>query len=149
MDGVAQWRRWPNGGPRSVGASTPATCCSTRPRRCSRAKGFEGASLDEIADTAGYTRGAIYKHFAEKEELFLAVNKRFNERFLTGFLDLIDPGPRHRTSTWRQIAQAVARAAEPEIARFHVFGTEFNLYVMRNPEVQAAGGRAAARRSPR
>src|SRR6266513_2472536 len=54
-------------------------------------RGFEGASLDEIAETAGYTRGAIYKHFANKEELFLAVNKRFNERFLTGFLDLIDP----------------------------------------------------------
>ena len=35
------------------------------------AKGFEGASLDEIADTAGYTRGAIYKHFADKADLFL------------------------------------------------------------------------------
>src|SRR4051794_40450872 len=55
------------------------------------AKGFDGASLDEIADTAGFTRGAIYKHFANKEELFLDVNKRFNERFLTGFLDVIDP----------------------------------------------------------
>ena len=29
-------------------------------------KGFEGASLEEIADTAGYTRGAIYKHFGGK-----------------------------------------------------------------------------------
>ena len=31
---------------------------------------FEGASLDEIADEAGYTRGAIYRHFANKEDLF-------------------------------------------------------------------------------
>ena len=27
-------------------------------------KGFEGASLEEIAEAAGYTRGAIYKHFS-------------------------------------------------------------------------------------
>ena len=29
-------------------------------------KGFEGASLEEIAQRAGYTRGAIYKHFSSK-----------------------------------------------------------------------------------
>ena len=37
------------------------------------ARGFHGASLDEIAETAGSTRGAIYKNFANKEELFFAV----------------------------------------------------------------------------
>src|SRR5438270_13172850 len=48
-------------------------------------RGFEGASLDEIADTAGYTRGAIYKHFGGKEELFLETNTRFNERYIQAF----------------------------------------------------------------
>src|SRR5689334_187299 len=52
------------------------------------AKGFEGASLDEIAETAGYTRGAIYKHFADKAELFLEMNSRFNEQIFTGFQDV-------------------------------------------------------------
>ena len=36
-------------------------------------RGFEGASLDEIADAAGYTRGAIYRHFANMEEMGLAL----------------------------------------------------------------------------
>src|SRR3954449_7373550 len=54
-------------------------------------KGFQGASLEEIAETAGYTRGAIYKHFGSKEELFLEANKRFNERYVHSFIDVIDP----------------------------------------------------------
>src|SRR5437764_11696511 len=35
--------------------------------------GFHGASLEEIAREAGYTTGAIYWHFAGKDDLFLAV----------------------------------------------------------------------------
>ena len=43
-------------------------------------KGFMAASLDDIAHAAGYTKGAIYKHFAAKEDLFLAVLARHEER---------------------------------------------------------------------
>ena len=35
------------------------------------AKGFAGASLEAIAEEAGYTTGAVYHHFANKDELFL------------------------------------------------------------------------------
>ena len=48
-------------------------------------RGFQGASLDEIAETAGYTRGAIYKHFADKEELLHEVCVRLNERTFAEF----------------------------------------------------------------
>jgi AcrR family transcriptional regulator len=99
-------------------------------------KGFDGASLDEIADTAGYTRGAIYKHFASKEELFLAVNKRYNERYLEAFLDLIDPSTLPQdidlasiAKRWREL-----QTRDPhEIA----LGMEFTLYMLRNPEARA------------
>jgi AcrR family transcriptional regulator len=100
------------------------------------AKGFEGASLDEIAETAGYTRGAIYKHFAQKEELFLEVNRRHNEQILTGFLDLMDTSVRPQDLELGQIAQ-LWRQLQSRNRAFHVFGTEFSLYVMRNPDVQA------------
>src|SRR3954463_12681891 len=53
-------------------------------------RGFHGASLDEIAETAGYTRGAIYKHFADKEEMLQAASTRLNERVLTQFAELPD-----------------------------------------------------------
>ena len=37
------------------------------------AKGFAGAGREEIVERAGVTRGAMYHHFASKEELFQAV----------------------------------------------------------------------------
>src|SRR5689334_23549773 len=42
-------------------------------RRLFEERGFHGASLDDIADEAGYTKGAVYSNFASKDELFLAV----------------------------------------------------------------------------
>jgi len=38
--------------------------------------GFHAASLDEIAEDAGVTRGAVYYNFAGKEELFLVLLER-------------------------------------------------------------------------
>ncbi len=35
--------------------------------------GYQGASIDLIAEKAGYTKGAVYSHFKNKEALFLAV----------------------------------------------------------------------------
>lgn len=44
-------------------------------------KGFHAASLDAIADEAGYSRGAVYYNFADKEELFLELlDRRCAER---------------------------------------------------------------------
>ena len=36
-------------------------------------RGLEGASIDEIAEAAGYTKGAFYANFGSKEELFLVM----------------------------------------------------------------------------
>jgi AcrR family transcriptional regulator len=35
--------------------------------------GMDGASIDQIAAEAGYTKGAFYANFASKEELFLVI----------------------------------------------------------------------------
>src|SRR3954464_2176363 len=51
-------------------------------------RGFHGASLDEIAETAGFTRGAIYKHFADKDELLHAACARVNDRTIAQFAAL-------------------------------------------------------------
>lgn len=34
-------------------------------------RGFQGASVEEISDEAGFTRGAFYSNFESKEELFV------------------------------------------------------------------------------
>jgi AcrR family transcriptional regulator len=106
-------------------------------------KGFHGASLEEIAETAGFTRGAIYKNFADKEDLFLAVWERFNERALEQFGYLLEGGSPELddihisgiAEKWREI-----QTSDPN---FFVIALEFKLYLLRNPEVR---DRVAARR---
>jgi len=44
-------------------------------------RGFHGASLDEIAEEAGYTKGAVYSNFEDKDSLFLALlDERYTGR---------------------------------------------------------------------
>lgn len=44
-------------------------------------RGFQAASLDEVATRAGLTKGAIYSSFSSKEQLFFAViEERWQER---------------------------------------------------------------------
>ena len=97
-------------------------------------KGLLGAALDDIADAAGYTRGAIYSHFGAKEELFLAVIERQRQRFLDGFTETIESF--HRFSDidfdeladrWREMSSGTARAA---------LGYEFTLFLLRNSDAR-------------
>lgn len=44
-------------------------------------RGLERASIDEVAEEAGFTKGAFYANFRSKEELFLAMlDERFAEQ---------------------------------------------------------------------
>lgn len=40
-------------------------------------RGYNGATIAEIADEAGFTHGAVYSNFASKEDLFLAVYEQW------------------------------------------------------------------------
>lgn len=48
------------------------------------ANGFKAASLSDILEKAGVSKGALYHHFANKQELGYAV---FDEVFVTAFLE--------------------------------------------------------------
>ena len=44
-------------------------------------RGLEGASIDEVAADAGFTKGAFYANFSSKQDCFLAMlDERFAER---------------------------------------------------------------------
>lgn len=99
-------------------------------------KGFSGAALEDIADAAGYTRGAIYAHFGSKEELFLAVIERQRQRFLDGFADVILSSHRldelnidELANRWRDLMSATG-------ADQAALGHEFTLFLLRNPEAR-------------
>jgi AcrR family transcriptional regulator len=38
--------------------------------------GYHGASLEAVAEAAGYTKGAVYSNFASKQDLFFALAER-------------------------------------------------------------------------
>lgn len=43
--------------------------------------GLGGAVAERIAEAAGYSRGALYSNFADKEDLFIAVMQEEHERY--------------------------------------------------------------------
>src|SRR5437763_15619625 len=44
------------------------------------AGGYRGTSLDDVVEAVGLTKGAIYHHFASKDELFAAVFENEEQR---------------------------------------------------------------------
>lgn len=58
------------------------------------AKGYADTSLDDVVRAAGVTKGAVYHHFAGKEDLFLAVYRAVKEDLSRAFGDaLAEPEP--------------------------------------------------------
>jgi len=52
-------------------------------------RGFHGASLDEIAEVAGYTKGAVYSNFAGKDDLYLALLDAHYEARVTAYASML------------------------------------------------------------
>ena len=80
-------------------------------------RGMEQASIEEVADDAGYTKGAFYANFKNKEELFLAMlDERFAQRL-------------------EEIGSALASTDEPETMARRA-GDDFTAYLGADPEWQ-------------
>lgn len=107
-------------------------------------KGFVPAKLDDIAHAAGYTKGAIYKHFATKEELFLAVSDRYWRRYFDNFTDVMSTAKQVTAREFEEIATRWRQLSRDRGAEHAALGLEFALYLLRNPE---ARDRVAAKRS--
>lgn len=58
-------------------------------------KGFGDTSVDEISKIAGYSRGAFYSNFGDKEQVFLAVIDRRRPKAIEGiFQQISEPAER-------------------------------------------------------
>jgi AcrR family transcriptional regulator len=107
-------------------------------------KGFTPASLDDIARAAGYTKGAIYKHFATKEDLFLAVSDRYWRRYFDNFAEVLSAATEVGASELDAIAQRWRQLSLDRGAEHAALGHEFTLYLLRNPDARE---RVATKRS--
>jgi AcrR family transcriptional regulator len=53
-------------------------------------RGFTGATLEEVASEAGFTKGAVYAHFGSKENLLLALVEEYLAGQVTEQMALFD-----------------------------------------------------------
>jgi AcrR family transcriptional regulator len=96
-------------------------------------RGFHGASLDEVAAVAGFTKGAVYSNFKNKEGLFLALFKANYDRemdALRATLDASEVPPESRISDFVELIREQTREAGGNLG---VLYQEFWLYAARNP----------------
>jgi AcrR family transcriptional regulator len=95
-------------------------------------KGYAGASVEEIAESAGYSIGALYSNFASKEQLFLELMSARGERRVTEVASVLDAG---------DPVDALARLLERSAGRdpdLMALRAEFWLYAVRNPDAMVA-----------
>src|SRR5690242_13784541 len=55
-------------------------------------KGLDGPSLDAICEQAGFTRGAFYVHFKDRDDLLAAVMDEVGREYLDGLFSPGDAG---------------------------------------------------------
>jgi AcrR family transcriptional regulator len=94
-------------------------------------QGFEKTQLEEVAAHAGYTRGAIYAHYASKEDLFLAL---MEQRVLTKFTLVrealeVEPVTARRLDMFKRWV-----SAQMNDQSWGTLMLEFKLYALRRPE---------------
>jgi len=94
-------------------------------------KGFDRASLEDIAARAGMTRGAVYGNFKNKEELFLALI----ETQWKPIVPPLEPGAGLKDQM-RIVGRTVARVAS-ERRRYAAIATAFQLYTLTHAPMQA------------
>ena len=99
-------------------------------------RGFLAATVEEIAAEAGYTRGAVYKHFGGKEGLWLATMAAQAEAHLKLLDDALAAA-----NDQRELVRALlptAFADDDEAARWSATTAEFLAAVAGQPETAAA-----------
>ena len=105
-------------------------------RRVFGKRGFGGATLDEIAEHAGYTRGALYYNFpGGKEDLFLELlEERIAARIEATQSTFSDGGGEDVASTLAQAREAAADAgaAARENREWQLLFFEFALHAARD-----------------
>ncbi len=94
-------------------------------------KGYDRASLEEIAARAGMTRGAVYGNFKNKEELFLAIIATRWQPIIPPFI----PGANLKTQM-RVLGQTVAKEAQ-ERRRHAAAATAFQLYTLTHESMRS------------
>jgi AcrR family transcriptional regulator len=97
-------------------------------------RGISGTSVEEIAEAAGYTRGAFYSNFADKDALVLALLDRHVERNIAELTELAERD--HTGGLLMQHLTAHSADRSDDRRDAVVLNLELWLYAVRNPETR-------------
>ncbi len=92
--------------------------------------GYHATTIDDIADDAGYTKGAVYSTFGSKAGLFLALFDDIVDQRLAATRAIIDTGDADSQASLRALAD---QPVEERNARFLVLSIEFWVHAAREP----------------
>ncbi len=92
-------------------------------------RGFEVASLDEVAAAAGYTKGAVYSNFASKTDLLIALLERRIESQSATYTRRFEG--QTIESVARELLEPASRIDDAE-KQFLMLFAEFWLHAMRD-----------------
>lgn len=92
-------------------------------------RGFAGVSLVDIAQAAGFTKGAVYSHFGSKEQVFLAAVRSVIER--------LEAAAAARGATGSEFSDAAGMLSRDELDAAAMLGVEAMLFGRRVPEHRA------------
>jgi AcrR family transcriptional regulator len=100
-------------------------------------RGYHGATIEEIADDAGLSNGAVYYNFANKEELFFTLLETWRAELIDDVENAV--GRSDRATTDGQVHEEVRRVVKTlERGReWRLLLLEFVTYASRNPKFRA------------
>jgi AcrR family transcriptional regulator len=95
--------------------------------------GYEKAQVEEIADAAGFSKGALYAHFKSKEELFLALYKTKTASSLAKLHHALDSAPTRdgKIDAFRSFYVSMSKEKH-----WALIILEVKLFIRRHPEVR-------------
>lgn len=100
-------------------------------------RGFHGASLDQVAAVAGFTKGAVYSNFSSKDDLFLAVlESRFEDELAVLHATIAAAGDEDLRAHLSDFVTHIRDQFDTSNP-WGLLHLEFCAYAVRNPEARA------------
>jgi AcrR family transcriptional regulator len=93
--------------------------------------GYEGAQLDEIAAMAGRSKGSVYGHFKNKEDLFLALFENRTRESIDRLVEDLKKSMTRKQSL-KTFREFYVRLAQDKT--WPILTLEFKLFALRHPE---------------
>jgi AcrR family transcriptional regulator len=102
--------------------------------RCFARRGYQGASINEIAAEAGFSKGALYWNFASKEELFFSLLDERIDRRLGALFELTGSADQDINAELSRRLSAVLDENRDLVLLFH----EYSAMAVRDPKLRAS-----------